>query len=67
MELTKALSELRRPEKISGSEHGCRCPILDNNHGGGCGYRDDDGPLFWINEDGPLHGKDAEVTLCGKT
>jgi hypothetical protein len=31
---------------------GCRCPILDNAHGKGCGW----GPgKFWINGDCPVH------------
>lgn len=41
---------------------GCTCPVLDNNHGAGCGRKDDNGsPLFWINEACPVHGKDEIV------
>lgn len=37
---------------------GCRCPELDNGHGKGCGMTDDKGePLFWLNQDCPLHGE----------
>ncbi len=36
---------------------GCLCPVLDNEHGRGA-YLDATGkPVFWINEDCPLHGK----------
>lgn len=35
---------------------GCRCPILDNNHGKGFGPADD--PRFWINGDCPVHKKE---------
>lgn len=38
-------------------KHGCTCPILDNCYGKGA-YNDKDGnPLFWFNEDCPLHGQ----------
>lgn len=33
--------------------HNCTCPRLDNHCGKGC-Y--DDGELFWINQNCPLHG-----------
>lgn len=36
---------------------GCLCPAIDNGHGTGCGYLDDNGQsTFWIREDCPLHG-----------
>lgn len=36
---------------------GCKCAVLDNGHGRGCGRFDDDGkPMFWINEECPVHG-----------
>ena len=31
-------------------EHGCRCPVLDNEHGKGVNGN------YWINESCPLHG-----------
>ena len=47
------------PEAI---EQNCSCAILDNAHGKGCGYKDDDGnPLFWITESCPLHGGKHET------
>lgn len=38
-------------------EKGCRCPVMDNGHGRGCGMFDEKtgDPLFWINEGCPLH------------
>ena len=49
---------------------GCTCPVLDNAHGKGCGYTDDDGhPLYIFNGDCVLHG-DAPLldpdTVCFK-
>lgn len=36
---------------------GCKCPVLDNGHGNGCGRKDTDGtPLFWINATCLIHG-----------
>lgn len=36
---------------------GCRCPVLDNAHGKGCGYLAPDGsPLYIFSEACPLHG-----------
>ena len=36
---------------------GCTCPVLDNGHGRGCGWKDIKGnPTFWTNADCPLHG-----------
>jgi len=36
---------------------GCICPIEDNHHGDGCGWKGDNGePLFWVTADCPLHG-----------
>ena len=35
---------------------GCKCPVLDNAHGKGCGWpTESGGPAFWINADCPLH------------
>jgi hypothetical protein len=39
---------------------GCTCPVLDNAHGKGCGYIGKDGnPLYWTNENCPLHGNQS--------
>ena len=45
-----------RPGSDEAIEQGCICPILDNGHGKGCGWKDDNGePLYWITEFCPLH------------
>ena len=36
---------------------GCKCPILDNYSGTGCGRGADGNAMFWINADCPMHGK----------
>jgi hypothetical protein len=43
---------------------GCTCAVLDNCHGAGFPIFDDDGnkedhPGFWVNEDCPIHGSNA--------
>jgi len=36
---------------------GCECAIIDNGHGKGCGWKDDNGdPVFFITMDCPIHG-----------
>ena len=48
------------PGSDEARKNGCACPIMDNNHGDGCGRRDYNGrPMFWINESCPLHGKEG--------
>jgi hypothetical protein len=40
---------------------GCLCPVLDNEHGKGCGMKDEHGgAMFWINGECPLHGKEKQ-------
>jgi len=40
-------------------EKGCTCPTMDNGHGEGSGYFDENRkPLFWITVDCPLHSKE---------
>jgi hypothetical protein len=35
---------------------GCICPVIDNSHGGGSGYTNEDGtPAFWITEGCEVH------------
>lgn len=37
---------------------GCTCPVYDNAHGAGSGYKGKKGePLFWNNGDCPVHNK----------
>ena len=38
---------------------GCSCPVLDNNHGFGCGWGKG---VFWRTEDCPLHGRRVKKT-----
>lgn len=42
---------------------GCKCPVLDNGHGRGCGWVGEDGTeLFWQSDICPIHGhKESEV------
>jgi hypothetical protein len=40
---------------------GCTCPVLDNGHGKGSGFRTIEGePAFWIAIGCPLHGAKKE-------
>lgn len=57
------------PEKLTpGSKKacaaGCLCPIIDNHYGAGF-YTSSEGPLFVINENCPLHGRNTEES-CPK-
>lgn len=39
---------------------GCTCPVLDNAHGAGTGYKDSNGdPLYWIEQACPIHSKES--------
>ncbi len=50
-------------------DRGCKCPVLDNNHGAGIGKDPDGETMFWINDECPLHGSNKEnmfmCTKCG--
>ena len=47
------------PGSQDARRNGCICPIIDNNHGGGCGRTHPDGtPMFWVVEDCPIHSAD---------
>jgi hypothetical protein len=37
---------------------GCKCPVIDNSHGRGA-YDTPGGPVFWVNDDCPIHGSSA--------
>lgn len=40
---------------------GCRCPVIDNGHGKGCGWiGDDEEPLYIVNELCRLHALRAK-------
>jgi len=52
---------MANPGSDEALDAGCQCPVLDNGHGAGCGQFGEDGrPLFWINEECPIHGKGAK-------
>ena len=36
---------------------GCKCPVIDNNHGKGTGTGSDGRPLFWYSSDCQIHCK----------
>ena len=58
----RTISEITPPPGSDKAlSHGCRCPVLDNEHGKGLGG---DGEKYgWcINQDCPLHGQGKEVT-----
>ena len=38
---------------------GCLCPVIDNHYGLGCGCSEN-GPLYVIRCDCPMHGDEAE-------
>jgi len=42
---------------------GCRCAIMDNNHGRGA-YIVDGNPVFWISGDCPIHSDDPTHEDC---
>lgn len=52
------------PGSLGAVYHGCKCPIIDNAHGAGCGRVDSDGnALFWTVEDCPLHGEKPRLAF----
>lgn len=42
---------------------GCRCAILDNNHGNGA-YIVNGEPVFWVDSGCPVHGTDPNTEDC---
>ena len=44
------------PEAV---EKGCKCPVMDNHNGAGF-HMGDNGPMFWMVRDCPLHGNGME-------
>jgi hypothetical protein len=45
------------PGSQEAMDMGCKCAVLDNGHGQGSGWKNDDGsPVFWINVECPIHG-----------
>ena len=58
-----AKDETPNPGSDEAIRLGCKCPVLDNEHGRGIPWPRDDGrdpvkfPSFWTNADCPLHGE----------
>ncbi len=51
--MARGKRKIPNPGSDAAIKCGCNCPVLDNNHGAGCGW----GPgLFWQVMDCPLHG-----------
>lgn len=52
------------PGSPSAIRNHCTCPVVDNGHGNGSGYTDENGnPLFWYNENCPLHKEEYLKTI----
>ena len=50
------MSDKPNPGSQEAIEQGCTCPVIDNHYGEGA-YNDEQGnPLFWMNDDCPVHG-----------
>lgn len=45
---------------------GCKCPVLDNNHGAGFPWGKAKKPSFWLNEHCPLHGRKGKNDDAGR-
>ena len=53
----RQVDNVPNPGSDEALEMGCTCPVMDNGHGKGSGWKEDDGsPVFWIMDDCPLHG-----------
>jgi hypothetical protein len=53
------MKKIPNPGSEKAVKAGCLCPVLDNAHGAGCGWKNNEGgPLFWISDACPLHGKE---------
>lgn len=50
---TSQVSIQPNPGSEAALDAGCRCPVLDNNHGVTAPYPPSG---WWINEDCPIHG-----------
>lgn len=48
------LEHIPAPGSDEAVKLGCRCPILDNNHGKGAFDGPDGKPMFWYTDDCPL-------------
>jgi|WetSurMetagenome_2_1015567.scaffolds.fasta_scaffold400137_3 hypothetical protein len=52
------IGKLPNPGSDEAIEQGCACPVLDNHHGKGVSLIGK--PLFWVNEECPLHGSPSK-------
>ena len=60
-------SKIPNPGSTEALDMGCRCPVIDNNHGRSPVYVDEHGQSqWWINEECPLHGSQAAVDALFK-
>lgn len=51
------MSNTPNPGSAEAIAIGCSCPRIDNGHGRGSGFKNDDGsPAFWVRGDCPVHG-----------
>ena len=51
------MSDKPNPGSKEAIKLGCTCPVIDNRYGEGA-YNDEQGnPLFWMNDDCPVHGE----------
>jgi len=60
------MSENTKPNPGSAEAitQGCKCPVLDNGYGKGCGQEIGGRPAFWINAECPVHSwKDVALVL----
>lgn len=49
------MTAIPNPGSADALAAGCKCPVLDNNHGRFPVYTDDDGDHWWRAEGCPLH------------
>jgi hypothetical protein len=51
------MKKIPYPGSEKAIKKGCLCPVIDNDFGWGCGQNDATGqPLFWVNDECPIHG-----------
>lgn len=51
-------SIMHNPGSELAVEHGCTCPVVDNNYGAGILFGSD--PIYWIDASCKLHGNIQE-------
>ena len=62
-----------KPGSEEAVKDGCKCPVMDNNHGKGANWCTPEGldplynePVFWMTEDCPIHGSLWNLPIGGK-